>query len=272
MLVAFVLYISRFFDPIRDLSQRYDSFERTMTSGERILGLLDEPIEVQDAADATTLPSIKGDVELKNISFHYPDDEQLVLEDINLKVNSGDMIALVGHTGAGKTTLVKLLSRFIDPTDGQILVDGQDIKTVSQQSLRSQMGVVLQDPFLFSDTVRENIRFGKLDATDEEVEKAARTVGAEDFILNLRNGYDTPVGEGGGNLSVGQRQMISIARALLADPRVLILDEATSSIDTQTEIMIQNALKVLFENRTTFAIAHRLFNNRKRGSHFGHSG
>ena len=258
VLAAFVLYINRFFDPIRDLSQRYDNFERTMTSGERILGLMDEPIEIKDEEDAENIPAIQGAVTIKGLSFRYPDDEQYVLENIDLDIKPGELVALVGHTGAGKTTLIKLISRFIDPTQGEILIDGKDIRKVTQKSLRSQMGVVLQEPFLFSDTVRENIRFGRLDASDEEVEKAARSVGAEGFILNLREGYDTPVGEGGGNLSVGQRQLISIARALLADPAILILDEATSSIDTQTEILIQEALKVLFKNRTTFAIAHRL--------------
>jgi ABC-type multidrug transport system fused ATPase/permease subunit len=168
------------------------------------------------------------------------------------------MVALVGHTGAGKTTLIKLLARFIDPTQGRILIDGIDLATVTQNSLRRQMGVVLQEPFLFSSTVRENIRFGRLNASDAEVEQAAQAIGADVFINNLSQCYDTPVGEAGGNLSVGQRQLISIARALLADPRILILDEATSSIDTQHELLIQEALKVLFQNRTTFAIAHRL--------------
>ncbi len=258
VLVAFVLYINRFFDPIRDLSQRYDSFERTMTSGERILGLLAEPVQVQDRADAIELPEIRGEVSFEGISFHYSDSDELVLHDIDLHVQPGELVALVGHTGAGKTTLIKLLARFIDPTQGRILIDGHDIAYVTQRSLRSQMGVVLQEPFLFSSTVNENIRFGRLDASDEEIQAAARAVGADEFIRNLNRAYDTPVGEGGGNLSVGQRQLISIARALLADPRILILDEATSSIDTQNEMLIQEALKVLFKNRTTFAIAHRL--------------
>ncbi len=258
VLVAFVLYINRFFDPIRDLSQRYDSFERTMTSGERILGLLAEPVEVQDRPDAIELPEIQGEVHFKEVSFHYSDSDELVLHDIDLHVQPGELVALAGHTGAGKTTLIKLLARFVDPTAGSILIDGYDLGHVTQHSLRSQMGVVLQEPFLFSSTVSENIRFGRLDASDEEVVVATRAVGADEFIRNLSRGYDTPVGEGGGNLSVGQRQLISIARALLANPRILILDEATSSIDTQNEILIQEALKVLFKNRTTFAIAHRL--------------
>jgi len=258
ILIAFILYINRFFEPIRDLSQRYDRFERTMTSGSRILGLQSEEVEVQDDPEAVELPQIQGEVQLENVSYHYPNDDEWVLKDINLHVEPGQLVAFVGHTGAGKTTLIKLLARFFDPTEGCILIDGIDLRKVTQQSLRSQMGVVLQEPFLFSDSLRENIRFGQLDASDEEVEAAARAVGAEPFILNMRDGYDTTVGEGGGNLSVGQRQLISIARAMLADPRILILDEATSSIDTQTELIIQDALKRLFENRTTFAIAHRL--------------
>jgi ATP-binding cassette subfamily B multidrug efflux pump len=258
ILVAFVLYINRFFEPIRDLSQRYDRFERTMTSGSRILGLQSEQVEVEDDLQAVELPQIRGEVQLVNVSYHYPEDDEWVLKDINLHVEPGQLVAFVGHTGAGKTTLIKLLARFFDPTEGHILIDGFDLRQVTQESLRSQMGVVLQEPFLFSDSLRENIRFGRLDASDADVEAAARAVGAEPFILNMRHGYDTPVGEGGGNLSVGQRQLISIARALLADPRILILDEATSSIDTQTEMIIQDALKMLFRNRTTFAIAHRL--------------
>ena len=258
ILVAFVLYINRFFDPIRDLSQRYDSFERTMTSGERIVHLLNEKADVEDAADAIELPAIQGEVIFNNVSFHYEDGLDDVLTDIQLKVQPGQTVALVGETGAGKSTLVKLISRFIDPVEGEILIDDMDIRTVTQQSLRKQMGIVLQDPFLFSDSIRENIRFGRLDATDEEVEDAAKSVGAHQFIINLHQGYDTNVGEGGGNLSVGQCQLISFARALIANPRILILDEATSSIDTQTEILIQDALQVLLKGRTSFAIAHRL--------------
>ena len=258
VLVAFVLYISRFFDPIRDLSLRYDSFMTTMASGERILSLLHAPVEVKDMPGAKTLPPIHGDVRFENVSFHYSDDNQLVLNNINLEIPKGETVAFVGKTGAGKTTIIKLLARFHDPTSGRILIDGHDIREVTQESLRRQMGIVLQDPFLFSGTVRENIRFGKLDATDEEVEAAAKAIGADEFIRKLRLGYDTPVEEGGVILSVGQRQLISFARALLADPRILILDEATSSIDTQTEQIIQEALTRLLRNRTAFVIAHRL--------------
>ncbi len=258
VLVAFVLYIDRFFDPIRDLSLRYNELMTTMASGERILSLLHTPIEVFDNPDAQELPPIEGKVKFENVTFHYSDDDQLVIKDIELAVNPGETIAFVGKTGAGKTTIIKLLSRFHDPTSGRILVDGYDLRLVTQKSLRQQMGIVLQDPFLFSGTVRENIRFGRLDATDEEVEVAAKAVGADEFIRKLRLGYDTPVEEGGIILSVGQRQLISFARALLADPHILILDEATSSIDTQTEQIIQEALTRLLQNRTAFVIAHRL--------------
>jgi ATP-binding cassette subfamily B protein/subfamily B ATP-binding cassette protein MsbA len=258
VLVAFVLYIDRYFDPIRDLSRRFDTLQSTMAGGERILALLDTEVDVKDAEDAQALPAIKGDVTFENVSFHYSDDPALVLRDIDLFVPAGSTVALVGETGAGKTTLVKLVSRFMDPTGGRVLVDGIDLKTVTQHSLRSQMGVVLQDPFLFNGTVKENILFGRLDATDAEVEAAAKAVGAHDFIMGLRKSYDTSVEEGGVLLSVGQRQLISFARALLADPRILILDEATSSVDTQTEQVIQRGLVTLFQGRTSFVIAHRL--------------
>ena len=259
VLVAFVLYIEQFFRPIQDLSRRYDQFQSSMIAGERILELLDSPIEVQDRPDATPLPPIDGLVEFKNVSFYYQDDPQtLVLKDINLQSYPGQTVALVGETGAGKTTLIKLLGRFYDPTGGNILVDGHNISKVTQASLRGQMGIVLQEPFLFGGTVFENIQFGRLDASFEDVQKAAVAVGADEFISNLRHGYDTPVEEGGVLLSVGQRQLISFARALLANPRILILDEATSSIDTQTEQVIQQALSTLLKGRTSFVIAHRL--------------
>lgn len=258
VLVAFTLYINRFFDPIRDLSQRFDTFQSTMASGERIIGLLNAPVEVQDQPQARELPAIQGEIEFDHVSFHYSDDPTPVLEDVNLRIQPGQTVALVGKTGAGKTTLIKLVSRFHDPTAGILRVDGVDLRTVTQASLRSQMGIVLQDPFLFSGTVRDNIRFGRLDATDAEVESAARAVGADEFIQNLRLGYDTPVEEGGVILSQGQRQLISFARALLADPRILILDEATSSVDTQTERIIQQALTRLLKGRTSIVIAHRL--------------
>jgi ATP-binding cassette subfamily B protein/subfamily B ATP-binding cassette protein MsbA len=258
VLVAFILYIDRFFEPIRDLSRRYDTLQSTMIGWERIVALLDTPVEVQDVADAGDLPEIQGEVTFDDVSFHYSDDPAPVLQNITLIVRPGETVALVGETGAGKTTLVKLLSRFHDPTGGSIRVDGHDLRSVKQSSLRQQMGVVLQDPFLFNGTVAENIRFGRPDATDDEVQAAAQAVGAHGFIINLRKGYQTSVEEGGVMLSVGQRQLLSFARALLADPRILILDEATSSVDTQTEQVIQQALARLFKGRTSFVIAHRL--------------
>ncbi len=258
VLIAFVLYIDRLFDPIRDLSRRFDTLQSTMAGGERILELLNTPVEVQDANDAREMESILGAVRFENVSFHYSDDPTLVLDRIDLKVHAGQTVALVGETGAGKTTIVKLLARFHDPTSGCLRVDDVDLRSVTQGSLRRQMGIVLQDPFLFNGSVRENILFGRLDASDEDVVAAAKAVGAHDFIMRLKNGYGTSVEEGGATLSVGQRQLISFARALLADPRILILDEATSSVDTQTEQIIQSALAVLLKGRTSFVIAHRL--------------
>ena len=258
VLIAFVLYIDRLFDPIRDLSRRFDTLQSTMAGGERILELLNTSIEVRDAADAREMKPIHGDVRFENVSFHYSDDPALVLDGIDLNICAGETVALVGETGAGKTTIVKLLTRFHDPTSGCIRVDGVDLRTVTQGSLRKQMGMVLQDPFLFNGSVKENILFGRLGANDEDVLAAAKAVGAHDFIMRLKNGYDTSVEEGGATLSVGQRQLISFGRALLADPRILILDEATSSVDTQTEQIIQRALATLLKGRTSFVIAHRL--------------
>ncbi|NWF63329.1 MAG: ABC transporter ATP-binding protein [Chloroflexi bacterium] len=258
VLIAFVLYIDRFFEPIRDLSRRFDTLQSTMAGGERILELLNTPVEVRDEANAAEMQPITGAVRFDNVSFHYSDDPVLVLDSIQLDVKPGETVALVGETGAGKTTIVKLLARFHDPTSGGVHIDGVDLRTVTQGSLRRQMGMVLQDPFLFNGTVKENILFGRLDAKDDEVIAAAKAVGAHDFIMNLKNGYETSVEEGGLTLSVGQRQLISFARALLANPRILILDEATSSVDTQTEHIIQSALAALLKGRTSFVIAHRL--------------
>ncbi len=258
VLVAFVLYIDRFFEPIRDLSRRYDAFQATMAGGERLLGLLSAEAEVRDRPDAAEMPAVRGDVDFEGVSYHYPDDERPVLEDVELHVGAGATVALVGRPGAGKSTLVRLVARMHDPSVGRILIDGVDLRSVRQQSLRRQMGIVLQDPFLFAGSVHENIRFGRLEADQAAVEAAARAVGAHEFITRLRAGYDSPVEEGGVILSVGQRQLISFARALLADPRILILDEATSSVDTQTERVIQRALARLLRGRTAFVIAHRL--------------
>jgi ATP-binding cassette subfamily B protein/subfamily B ATP-binding cassette protein MsbA len=259
VLAAFIIYIERFFRPIQDLSRRFDQFQASMIGGERILELLNTKADIEDHPDAYELPKIKGKVEFDKVNFHYTDDPNtIVLNDIDLKVEPGQTIALVGETGAGKTTLIKLLSRFYDVNSGSVKIDGHDVKEVTQASLRSQMGVVLQEPFLFGGSVFDNIQFGRLDASKEEVFDAAKAVGAHEFISNLKKGYDTSVEEGGALLSVGQRQLISFARALLANPRILILDEATSSVDTQTELVIQNALKTLLKGRTSFVIAHRL--------------
>jgi ATP-binding cassette subfamily B multidrug efflux pump len=256
-LVAFVLYVERFFQPIRELAQRYNVFQATMTASERIFTLLDTPPEIEDAPDAIPLPPIDGRVEFNDVSFGY-NDNQMILKHVNLRAEPGERIALVGETGAGKSTIIRLISRFFEVKQGELLIDGYDIRRVTQASLRQQMGIVLQDTFLFSGTLADNIRYGRLDATDEQVIAAATAVGAHPFISKLPDGYQTIVEENGANLSVGQRQLISFARALLAEPRILILDEATSSVDTTTEKLIQQALDTLMEGRTSFVIAHRL--------------
>jgi ATP-binding cassette subfamily B protein/subfamily B ATP-binding cassette protein MsbA len=256
-LVAFILYINRFFDPIRELAQRYNTFQATMASSERVFALLDRAPDLLDTPDALELPPISGRVTFEDVSFSY-DEREPVLEGLNLQAEPGERIALVGETGAGKSTIIRLLSRFFDVTEGTLRIDGYDLRQVTQASLRSQLGIVLQDTFLFTGTILENIRYGRLDASDEEVMTAAKAVGAHDFISKMPDGYHTEVGENGVNLSVGQRQIVSFARALLADPRILILDEATSSVDTTTEKQIQQALDRLMEGRTSFVIAHRL--------------
>lgn len=258
-LLTFVLYIDQFFFPIRMLAQRYNMFQAVMAAGAKIFDLLDTPIEVKDMPEATVLPQIIGEVVFEQVEFSYNGNENGdVLQNINLEVSPGQTVALVGHTGAGKSTLVKLVSRFYDITGGRLTIDGYDLNRITQGSLRSQMGVVLQEPYLFSGTVMENIRYGRLNASDSEVIDAAKAVGAHDFIWRLEDGYETEVREGGSLLSAGQKQLISFARALLADPRILILDEATSNIDTQTEKIIQEALGRLLKGRTSFVIAHRL--------------
>ena len=256
-LLAFVLYVDRFFDPIRELAQRYNIFQATMASSERVFNLLDLRPTVKDHPQAAQLPPITGRVIFDNVNFGY-DDKTLILQETNLTAQPGQRIALVGETGAGKSTIIRLLSRFHDVNEGAITIDGYDIREIDQASLRDQMGIVLQDSFLFTGTVADNIRYGRLEATDDEIMQAARAVGAHEFIMHMPEGYDTEVGENGSNLSVGQRQILSFARALLANPRILILDEATSSVDTATEKIIQEAMDTLMAGRTSFVIAHRL--------------
>ena len=256
MMIAFVAYLDRFFNPIRELSTFYQTMQNAMAGAERIFDILDTEMEIKDKRDATVMPLIKGDVEFRNVNFAY--DETPILRDVSFGVEAGQTVALVGPTGAGKTTIINLIGRQYDIQDGGVLIDGIDVRDVTTNSLRRQMGIVLQDPFLFPGSAKENIRYGRLDATDQEVEAAARAVGAHDFIVEMPEGYDTDVREGGTKLSAGQKQIVSFARALLADPRILILDEATSSVDTQTEILIQDALRKLLKGRTSFVIAHRL--------------
>ena len=257
VIVAFALYVQRFFDPIRNLTMQYTQFQRAMTSGVRIFALLDTPVEVADKQDAIELPPVKGAVSLEDVRFHYVPDVEVV-RGVSLDIKAGETVAFVGETGAGKTTLVALLNRFYDVSSGRITVDGHDLRDVTQDSLARQTAMVLQEPFLFSGSIRDNITYNHPDAPQETVEAIARAVGAHDFIERLPQGYETPVSERGQNLSVGQRQLISFARALLADPRILVLDEATANIDSYSESLIQQALTEVFKGRTSFVIAHRL--------------
>ena len=257
VLAAFVIWVERFFDPIRELSRRYYTFQAAMAASERLFALLDTEPDLKDAPHAFALPPIAGRVDLENVQFNYKEDEP-VLQGVTIAAEPGERVALVGETGAGKSTVIRLIARFFDVTGGAVLIDGHDVRDVTQASLRAQLGIVLQDSFLFDGTIRENIRYGRLDATNADVEAATVAVGADEFIRKLPDGYDTQVGENGVNLSVGQRQIVSFARALLADPRILILDEATSSIDTTTERQIQAGLERLLKGRTSFVIAHRL--------------
>lgn len=256
-LVAFATYVGNFWDPINRLGQMYNQLLVAMASSERIFEFMDEKPAISDKPGAVPLPPIRGDIELENVVFEYEKGRQ-ALKGISLSVQAGESIALVGHTGSGKSTIINLLSRFYDITSGRLTIDGYDIRDVQVESLRSQISIVLQDTFIFSGTIRENIRFGRLDATNEEIEAAAKAVHAHEFIMQLPGGYDTEVEERGTVLSMGQRQLLSFARALLANPRILILDEATASIDTETELKIQDALKVLLKGRTSFMVAHRL--------------
>jgi ATP-binding cassette, subfamily B, multidrug efflux pump len=257
VVVAFLQYVQNFFRPIQTVAQVWTLAQSAFAAAERVFELIDTEPDIRDLPMATELPGIQGSVAFEDVTFAY-EAHRPVLHEINFEVQPGTMVALVGPTGAGKSTLVGLILRFFDATDGKVCVDGLDVRQVTQKSLREQMGVVLQDSFLFSGSVMENIRYGRLEASDEEVVAAARAVSADDFITRLPEGYETQVGERGGMLSQGQRQLISIARAILADPRILILDEATASIDTRTEVLIQRALDRLLKGRTSFVIAHRL--------------
>lgn len=257
-LVAFVGYIWRFWNPIVNISNFYNTLIMAMAYLERIFETLDEEVTITNLKGAYEMPEVKGDVEFRDVVFKYEDEDREILKHVSFKVNAGETIALVGPTGAGKTTIISLLSRFYDVTEGEVIIDDNDIRNVTLNSLRKQMGVMLQDTFIFSGTILDNIRYGNLNATEEQVIEAAKAVRAHEFIINLKDGYNTQVNERGSRLSVGQRQLISFARALLADPKILILDEATSSIDTQTEKALQEGLNKLLKGRTSFVIAHRL--------------
>jgi ABC-type multidrug transport system fused ATPase/permease subunit len=258
VIVAFLGYVQRFFWPIMDLTRIYNMMQSATAASERIFEVMDTKPEIEDAEDAIELTDVKGNIRLKDVWFRYNEEDGFVIKGISNEIREGEVVALVGPTGCGKTTLVNLISRMYEPQMGAIYLDGVDIRRIKQSSLRRQMVVVPQDPFIFSGTIRENIRYGKLEAKDEEVEEAARIVRAHEFIAELPNGYDTEVGERGARPSGGQKQLISFARALLANPRILILDEATSNIDIYTEMLIQEALAELFRGRTVIVIAHRL--------------
>jgi ATP-binding cassette subfamily B protein len=265
----FIAYTINFFEPIMAISRILSDFQNAQASAERIVGLIETKSDLTDTKEVEAIygtlfedkienwEELNGDVEFKDVTFYYLENE-IILENFNLKVKPGQSVALVGHTGSGKTTLVNLLARFYEPKSGNILIDGKDYRDRSIHWLHKRLGYVLQSPHLFSTTVLENIRYGRLDATDEEVRYAAKMVGVDDFVKHLDKGYDTFVGEGGNLLSVGQKQLISFARAVLANPKILILDEATSSIDSESELVIQYATDKLLKGRTSFIIAHRL--------------
>lgn len=257
--LAFSSYLGMFWNPIRNLASFYNKIVTNISAAERIFDILDTPSEIADREGATELPQIKGEVQFDHVDFAYTDEpDRLVLEDVSFTAQPGETIALVGPTGAGKTTIVNLISRFYDVTAGHIRIDGNDLQGVTLRSLRSQMGVMTQDTFLFTGTVRENICYGRSDATEEEMIAAAKAVNAHEFIMKMEKGYDTEISERSGQLSIGQRQLLAFARTMVSDPRILILDEATSSIDTHTERMVQEGIEALIKGRTSFIIAHRL--------------
>jgi ATP-binding cassette, subfamily B, multidrug efflux pump len=257
VVISFALYIQRFFDPVRELVMQYTSLQRAMAGGQRCFEVLDTRPEIVDRPEALPIPPIQGEVRFDHVNFSYTPGIP-VLQDITFAVNPGETVALVGHTGSGKTTVTALVERLYDVNSGSIRIDGYDIRDVQRTSLARQMGVVLQDPFLFSGTVWDNIRYGRPEATDDEVIQASKAVGAHDFIMQLEKGYDTFLEERGQNISLGQRQLLSFARAIVANPHIVILDEATARVDSTTEAMIQQALKTLLKDRTSFVIAHRL--------------
>jgi ATP-binding cassette subfamily B protein len=261
-LVAFTAYINNLWTPISTLTNLYVVMQATLASADKVFQLLDTQPSIKDAPGATELGRVRGDVVLDHVDFGY-DPQRLVLKDVSLRFEPGQMIALVGQTGSGKTTIASLVSRFYDVTGGRVTIDGYDVRTTTQQSLRRQVGVVLQEPFIFSDTVLSNIRYGRPDATRDEVIAAAKLANCHDFIEKLADGYDTVATERGSMFSIGQRQLLSIARAILADPRILVLDEATSAVDTETEMLIQQAFERLMHGRTSIVIAHRLSTIRK---------
>ena len=263
IMVAFLSYVTRFFNPIQELSRMYTTLQSAMAGGEQVLKLLDTSIEVADDPEAIELEQVFGEIKFNQVSFRYREDTPIVLDSINLTIPPRKMVAIVGPTGAGKTTIANLVARFYDVTEGAVLLDGVDLRKIKQRSLREYVRIVSQDPFLFSRTIEENIRYGKPEATEEDVIQAVRMANAHEFISQLPDGYRTRIQEGGVNLSVGQRQLLTIARAILTDPRVLILDEATANIDTVTEVLIQQALERLLFERTSIVIAHRLSTVRK---------
>ena len=255
--IAFSTYVGMFWNPLMNISNFYTQLITNISGAERIFEILDTKPELLDEEDVVTMPEIKGEVTFSNVSFSY-DNSELILDDISFHIKPGQSIALVGPTGAGKTTIINLISRFYDIQAGKILIDGKNIKDVSIESLRSQMGIMTQDNFLFSGTIKDNIRYGKLDASDEEIIAAAKSVNAHDFIMKLENGYDTVLKERGTGLSIGQKQLLAFARTMVSMPKILILDEATSSIDTKTELLVQKGIETLLKGRTSFIIAHRL--------------